>query len=55
MDKFKVKFVGRKVGAIGVFTEIEDIIECDIEEQVESLLYRKYEHISNLTIEEELQ
>lgn len=49
MKKFKVEFVGRTKGAIGITYKITDEFECATE-QVGTMLYSKYEHISQLRV-----
>ena len=53
MKKFKVSFIGRLNGAIGIFYLIHDVVELpkdSTKEQITIKLYDKYEHISNVVI-----
>ena len=53
MKKFKVSFKGRKVGAIGIFYRIREVLEMpkdSTQDQIRLKLYDKYEHISEFKI-----
>ena len=50
MKKWNVAFNGRKVGAIGIFYDVEIIIEAVDEQEVIEKLYEQYEHIKRLKI-----
>lgn len=45
MKKFKVKFTGREVGAIGVFSHFELIIEAPDEDAARLKIYDTHEHL----------
>lgn len=49
---YKVKFIGRHVGAIGAFAKISTTIKAETEEQARLKLYDEYEHIQQLEISE---
>jgi hypothetical protein len=49
--KFRVRFTGREVGAIGITYEIETEVEIDIQDAVIMKLYDNYEHISGVNYE----
>jgi PII-like signaling protein len=49
-SKWNVSFNGRKVGAIGIFYDVEIIIEAIDENEVIEKLYEQYEHIKRLKI-----
>lgn len=48
--RYRAKFVGRKLGTIGITYLIEDIVEADNEEAARLKLYDTYEHIHGLDL-----
>lgn len=44
--KYKIKFIGRQIGAIGKFYNHTVIVEANSEEEARLKLYDKFEHIS---------
>lgn len=50
MHIYKVKFIGRRVGAIGAFVRFSTTIKADNEHEARLKLYEEYEHIQNLDI-----
>jgi len=52
MNKYLVKFKGRKLNAIGKFYNISETIEASNETNLKVKIYDNYEHITNLTIKE---
>jgi hypothetical protein len=50
--QFRALFNGRKTGAIGITYDINVVIEGDTKSKAIISLWDKYEHISNLKIEE---
>jgi hypothetical protein len=52
MKIYKVKFVGRHVGAIGAFVRFSTTVKAETEEEAREKLYAEYEHIQNLEITE---
>ncbi len=56
MDKYRIRFNGRKNGALGIRYFIEDFVtipkdtpQANIHKAVTLKVYDNYEHISNLT------
>ena len=49
---WRVRFKGRKVGAEGIFYEIETIAKGKTIDEALLSLYDKYEHISNVRFDE---
>lgn len=49
---FTLKFKGREVGAIGVFSDFNIQIAAESEQDLINKLYDTHEHISNLIISE---
>jgi hypothetical protein len=45
-----VKFIGRKIGAIGIRYTIQEKIKSMTLDEATKLMYEKYEHISGLEI-----
>jgi hypothetical protein len=52
MKQYQANFTGREVGAIGIFYDINHVIEANNEEEAKLKLYDYYEHINNLTLTE---
>ena len=50
MKKWEASFVGRQVGAIGVFHRIVAEAVGDTEEEARLSLYDRYEHIHHLAL-----
>ena len=50
-DMFRVSFVGRQVGAIGVTRQYHLTIRASGAEDALTNLYKRFEHISNFTAE----
>jgi hypothetical protein len=50
MKKFNCKFIGRKVGAIGKTYKNTITIKCNDITEVENIIYKDFENISNLKI-----
>lgn len=48
--KYTFSFIGRQNGAIGIFYKISETYEAENISEAKSLLYRDYEHISQLKI-----
>lgn len=53
--RYRLMFYGRKVGAIGIWSTYEVVIEAPSKEKAESLLYLSHEHISGLRIDEVIE
>lgn len=51
---FACKFVGRLAGAIDKVFSVNQMIQAGTKEQAKDLLYERFEHITNLTIKENL-
>jgi translation initiation factor IF-3 len=49
---YKVKFTGRRIGAIGIFYRFSLKVKAENEEQATLKLYEKYEHIQQLEFKE---
>jgi hypothetical protein len=47
---YAVSFVGRRVGAIGIFQRYNITVKAPSWEEARMCLYEKYEHISELSI-----
>jgi len=45
MNKYKITFTGRLIGAIGIFYKITDTVQAANEKDAILALYNKYEHI----------
>jgi len=52
MKIYKVKFIGRHIGAIGSFVRFSTTIKSENEEQAKLKLYEEYEHVQHLEISE---
>ena len=52
---YNISFIGRKVGAIGVTYKINDKIEAKSEAEFIEKLYKKYDNISILKINEKFK
>lgn len=52
MKIYKVRFIGRHVGAIGAFARISTTVKAESEEQARLKLYEEYQDISQLEISE---
>lgn len=48
MKKYKFSFIGRQVGAIGIFYKITATVEAENIEAAKLRLYDKYDHIQQL-------
>ena len=46
MNKYKIKFVGRKLGAIGICCKYEVVVESQDPESAKLKLYDNFEHIT---------
>ena len=51
MNEYTAKFTGREVGAIGITNYIVTHVKGEDEERAKLNLYKRYEHISSLTLE----
>ena len=52
MAKYNISFTGRQTGAIGIVYPIKDTYMCENLNELKSLIYEDYEHISNLVIKQ---
>lgn len=52
MGSYKIIFIGREHGAIGITYKITKTVEATTKETAVLKLYDKYEHVSVLNIEE---
>lgn len=50
--KYKARFVGRKLGAIGIFYPIETVVEAETMQAAKLKLCDSYEHIQGLAFTE---
>jgi len=50
---YQIRFIGRKLGAIGIVYEISEHVEAESQDQAIMKLYDKYEHIRILTIDQQ--
>jgi len=48
--KYKAKFNGRKINAVGIFYDIETTVDGDNEEQARLNLYERFDHIMKLKL-----
>lgn len=53
MRTFIATFIGRKVGAIGMFYRITTTVQADSPSAARTKLYDTYEHVHGLTIREQ--
>ena len=51
---YNIEFIGRKAGAIGVTYKIQDTIKASSEADFIEKLYKKYEHVSRLRVNNKL-
>ena len=49
---WRVRFQGRKIGADGIFYEIEEVVSGRDKEEAIINLYLKYEHITKIRFDE---
>lgn len=52
MPKYRIKFTGRTLGAIGIMYPITAEVEAENTEKAILKLYDKYEHIQHARVEE---
>lgn len=52
MKRFRIQFVGRKVGAIGIVYRHDVTVEAETPEDAVAKLYDTHEHITGLEIAE---
>jgi hypothetical protein len=50
--KYRLEFLGRKVGAIGIFYQISVTLEASTEDEARLKIYDTHEHISGLKVTE---
>lgn len=50
MKKFKIKFTARLINSIGKLSKFTETVEAANEENAKFQLYRRYEHIQQVTI-----
>lgn len=54
MRTYRIKFKGRRIGAIGITEKFEETVQAENEEKAILKLYDKYEHISIIKTESDL-
>lgn len=48
LNLYRVQFVGRKRGAIGIFYQHSIVVEAESASEAESAIYDTHEHVSNV-------